>query len=104
MTVQCGLVAESIRLRHNSFGLRITSTHWSSGNPNDFEGNEDCIDIFVTADECNDRSCDYYTPFICEFFLQWCTYTEDIQEHCACSPVFKHGSFMTLEKNCELNI
>lgn len=69
MTVQCGLVAESIRLRHNSFRLRITSTHWSSGNPNDFEGNEDCIDIFVTADECNDRSCDYYTPFICEFFF-----------------------------------
>lgn len=45
---------------------RITFTPWSPGDPNDKDGNENCIEMFAATGEWNDRKCDYNTFFICE--------------------------------------
>lgn len=45
---------------------KITFTKWLSNNPDDYEGNEDCIEMLATTGEWNDMSCDFNTHFICE--------------------------------------
>lgn len=47
-------------------GNIITFAQWSPGDPNDIEGNEDCIDMFAFTGEWNDRKCDHNTFFMCE--------------------------------------
>ncbi|XP_034321227.2 neurocan core protein-like [Magallana gigas] len=44
----------------------ITFTKWFLDNPDNYKGNEDCIEMLAITGEWNDRSCDYNTGFICE--------------------------------------
>lgn len=69
----------------------ITFTKWFLDNPDNYKGNEDCIEMLAITGEWNDRSCDYNTGFICEKNLNWCTYMyiNDLQEHCKSGSVFK---------------
>lgn len=50
----------------NKNGNRITFTPWSPGDPNDKEGNENCIEMFAATGVWNDRKCDHNTFFMCE--------------------------------------
>lgn len=50
----------------STIGNVITFTQWSWTNPNNMNGNQDCIEMFAASGEWNDRSCDYNTNFICE--------------------------------------
>lgn len=67
--VQCGQVEKGARESEfiwSKNGNRITFTPWSPGDPNDKEGNENCIEMFGATGVWNDRKCDYNTFFMCE--------------------------------------
>lgn len=46
-------------------GNPITFTNWDSGNPDNYNGNEDCIEMRRDG-IWNDRRCDHRTLFVCE--------------------------------------
>lgn len=50
-------------------GKEITSTQWSPGEPNDFKGEEDCIEMKTATGKWNDKSCDNDAFFMCEMNL-----------------------------------
>lgn len=65
--VQCGQVEKGARESEfiwSKNGNRITFTPWSPGDPNDKEGNENCIEMFGATGVWNDRKCDL-THFLC---------------------------------------
>nr|XP_019930721.2 perlucin [Crassostrea gigas] len=51
-------------------GHSFTYSHWAPGFPDDYHGNEDCLELF--KDErflWNDEKCDHRMSFICELSL-----------------------------------
>lgn len=67
----CSVWTGGIRSTESDFiwsknGNRITFTPWSPGDPNDKEGNENCIEMFAATGVWNDRKCDHNTFFMCE--------------------------------------
>ena len=44
----------------------LTYTNWQPGEPNDFRGGEDCVQIFIYAIEWNDMSCTINGSSVCE--------------------------------------
>lgn len=50
-------------------GKEIISTRWSQGEPNNFNGNEDCIEMNAATGRWNDRQCQNGAFFMCEMNL-----------------------------------
>ncbi|XP_017161082.1 galactose-specific lectin nattectin-like [Poecilia reticulata] len=49
-----------------SDGSKFLFHHWGKGQPNNANGNEDCMEInFTEQDFVNDRNCAMKLPFIC---------------------------------------
>jgi hypothetical protein len=51
-------------------GERARFFRWKPGEPNDFEGNEDCVEWFPEDGQMNDLSCNEKRPFLCERTLK----------------------------------
>ena len=46
---------------------------WNFGEPNNFAGNEHCVEIYVKNGKWNDIPCSYKRPYVCEkgMLLGW---------------------------------
>lgn len=44
-------------------------TNWSMGEPNNRDGEESCIEMYVSTRSWNDRNCDVENFFVCEYFV-----------------------------------
>jgi hypothetical protein len=49
----------------SSTGTPLSYTNWYSGEPNDWEGNEDCTEFYSNG-KWNDGNCAKRTKFVCE--------------------------------------
>lgn len=49
-----------------SGGAPLLFTNWSQGQPDDFQGREDCVVKTAPAGTWNDRPCGNVNPFVCE--------------------------------------
>ena len=47
-------------------GSRLTYTYWSSGEPNNAGGSEDCAEIYPRNSEWNDKRCATLRHYVCE--------------------------------------
>jgi cysteine-rich repeat protein len=45
----------------------VAYTHWLSGQPDNFQDSEDCVEMFQGTGEWNDDNCTYEYEYICEF-------------------------------------
>lgn len=43
----------------------VDYTNWNSGEPNDYKGNEDCVEYQTSTHKWNDRNCYSATNYIC---------------------------------------
>ena len=41
-------------------------TKWASGEPNDFTGSSNCVEMFKNTGEWNDHMCDSIREFVCQ--------------------------------------
>ena len=49
-------------------GRRLEYTNWKNNEPNNSNGNEDCMEVRENG-EWNDVACNYTIPYICEKIL-----------------------------------
>ena len=51
----------------NFTGRNLTYTNWYGGEPNNFDGNENCVHTYAERDGTwNDVDCSTYMPSVCE--------------------------------------
>lgn len=64
-------IGGSDQINENDFiwsksGNSVNLTQWSPNEPNDYQGNEDCIEMDALHGKWNDMPCGSTYPFICE--------------------------------------
>jgi cysteine-rich repeat protein len=48
-------------------GEPVAYVHWTTGQPDDFQGTEDCAELYHVTGEWNDDNCTYEYHYVCEF-------------------------------------
>ncbi|EYF04947.1 Hypothetical protein CAP_3758 [Chondromyces apiculatus DSM 436] len=48
-------------------GEPFAYTNWEAGQPDDFEGTEDCVEMYHVTGEWNDDNCTYEYHYVCEY-------------------------------------
>ena len=59
---------------YTSTGLCVNDTHWASGEPNDFNYEEDCAELCQCSQTFNDNSCN-------NTYISFCNYGESIHQN-----------------------